>query len=437
MRTSRLFKKASISVILLVLCNISLAAPKIVTWKTANGVAAFYVHAPELPMVDIQVMFDAGSARDKDKSGLAVLANRLMPMGTAGKSATQLAEIFEGVGAKQSQGALRDSAWISVRSLNDKEYLNKSLLALTDIISKPTFTQKDFDRELKRMIIGLKQKEQSPKYIAKQAFFKTLYADHPYQSLPEGTHEGLKKINRDDLVAFHKRYYVGANTLVAVVGAVSEKQARVIVKRLTSTLPKGSAAPKIPEVKPLTAAKTVRIKHPSTQSHIYIGQPGVYRGDPDYFALYMSNHAFGGSTLVSRLGEEVREKRGLSYGVSSYFAPMRRRGPFLMMMQTKNAQAAEGLKVMMETLKKFVKEGMTKKEYIASKKNITGGFPLRIDSNNKIVEYISMIGFYNLPKTYLNDFNKNIESVTLAKANAAFKKRINPEKMITIIVGGK
>ena len=135
--------------------------------------------------------------------------------------------------------------------------------------------------------------------------------------------------------------------------------------------------------------------------------------------------------------EEIREKRGLAYSSYSYFSPMLKRGPFIMGMQTSNEKTSEAMTVLKETLNTFIEQGPTEKELLHSKKNITGGFPLRIDSNSDISNYLAVIGFYNLPLTYLKDFNKKVEAVTLAKIKEAVKRRINPEKMLTITVGTK
>ena len=167
-----------------------------------------------------------------------------------------------------------------------------------------------------------------------------------------------------------------------------------------------------------------------------MGQPGLYRGDPDYFPLYVGNHILGGSGLVSRLAEEVREKRGLSYSVYSYFYPSRKPGPFTLGLQTRNDQVAEALNVVRNELRKFVTDGPTAEELDDAKKNITGGFPLRISSNKKIVEYITMIGFYDLPLDYLETFTARIQAVTLEDIRDAFRRRLNPDAMVTVTVGG-
>jgi zinc protease len=189
----------------------------------------------------------------------------------------------------------------------------------------------------------------------------------------------------------------------------------------------------VPQVK----GGELRQTFPSSQTHIYLGQSGVARHDPDYFPLYVGNHVLGGSSLVSILGEEVRNKRGLSYSVYSYFSPMRAKGPFLMVAQTKNAQASEALDVMRETLQQFIDNGPSEAQLEASKRNIIGGFPLKIADNGKIVEYISMIGFYGLPLNWLDTLTDKVAAVTALQVRDAFKRRIDPANSIAVVVGGK
>jgi zinc protease len=186
----------------------------------------------------------------------------------------------------------------------------------------------------------------------------------------------------------------------------------------------------------LQQASREHIFHPSAQTTIYLGAPGMHRGDPDYFVLYVGNHILGGSGLVSRLSKEVREQRGLSYSVSSYFNPMEQDGPYQFSLQTRNDQVKEALAVMRETLDKYLKDGPTEKEIEDAKKNITGGFALRIDSNAKILNYLVVIGFYDLPLDYLQAFNGRIMAVTREQIIDAYRRRVLPDVMSTIIVGG-
>jgi len=412
------------------------AAPDILHWTTPNGARVYFVPSPELPMLDVRVEFDAGSARDGKLAGLANLSNHMLGLGSNGLSATKMAQRFEGVGANFTRGAEADMAWVQVRSLVEPKWMDIALDSLTLVLTRPNFAAEDFERERKRVLTSIESEKQDPGDIASRAFYKAVYGDHPYGHMTKGTEEGVNALKREDLLQFYKKYYVAKNAVVAITGQVTRKQAEAIAARLVDKLPTGEKAPPLPPVPELTEAKTIRIDYPSTQTHVLIGQPGMYRGDPDYFALYVGNHALGGSGLVSRLSDEVREKRGLSYSVYSYFLPMARKGPFIMGMQTRNDQLDEGLKIMWKTLRDYLDKGMTQEELVDSRKNITGGFPLRIDSNSKILEYIAMIGFYNLPLTYLDDFNKNVETPTLERIRQAMRTRLHPDKMVTVIVGG-
>lgn len=421
----------------LVLAQSALAADKIQHWVTENGARVYFSQDMSLPMVDVRIVFDAGSARDNGKSGVSQLTNGMLSEGAAGYSAKQLAEQFEAVGAQFSNGALKDMAWLSLRSLREDRYFEPALANLKNILNKPDLPASAFKRELSRMKVGLKARQQSPAAIANEAFYKALYGTHPYGQPSGGTKASLDGMTLKDLKRHYQRYYVASNAVVAVVGQLTREQAETMVKDLMSALPAGKKVEKLPEVKPLSESKTVRIDFPSRQSHVLVGQLGTRRGDSDYFTLYVANHPFGGSGFASRLVEEVREKRGLAYSVYSYFMPMRSFGPFQMGLQTRNDQAEQALGIINTELRRYVDSGPTDKELTDSVKNITGGFPLRVDSNRKRVEYLSMIGFYNLPLDYLNTFISKIKAVDQSKIKDALSRRIDPEKLVTVIVGGQ
>ncbi len=411
------------------------AAPDIQHWQTKNGAQVYFVAAPELPMVDIQVVFDAGGARDGDKQGLALMTNGMLSEGAGKWNADTIAERFEGVGAVFGNGSQRDMASVTLRSLTDPELLQPSVQTMATVLAKPTFPQDVLERERRRLLVALEKKKQSPDDVTDDAFYKAVFGDHPYAADPTGTPESVKALSREDLADFYKRYYVGRNAVVAIVGAVNRKQAETLAETVVGGLPAGKHAPELPPVKPLEAGKAINIDFPSSQSHLEMGQPGVSRGDPDYFPLFVGNHVLGGSGLVSRLSDEIREKRGLSYSTYSYFLPMRRPGPFIVGLQTRTSQADEALRVTRETLADFVKNGPTQEELDQAKQNLTGGFPLRIASNSKIVGYLAMIGFYGLPLDYLDTFVANVEAVTLDQVKDAFRRRVNPDKMVTVVVG--
>jgi zinc protease len=180
----------------------------------------------------------------------------------------------------------------------------------------------------------------------------------------------------------------------------------------------------------------VRQFFPSSQTRILVGQPGMSRGDPLYFPLHVGNHILGGSGLVSQLCEAVRAKRGLAYNVSSSFMPMARQGPFIAGLQTRNAEAEQALRLLRDTLSHFVEQGPTPEALALAKRHLIGSFPLQLDSNQKLVDVLAMMGFYNLSLDYLARFPAHVKAVDVAAVHAAFQARLHPQRLVTVVVGG-
>ncbi len=411
------------------------AGPQIQSWQTPNGAQVLFVQAPELPILDVQLVFDAGSARDGDKPGLAALTNGLLSQGAGDWGADEIAERLAAVGAKLGEGSLRDMAWLSLRTLTSEPAFSVATETLATLLARPTFATETFERKRRSALVALRQAEQDPGSLGMKALYRQIYGEHPYASDPLGTEASLKALTPEALRAFHGRYYVAANAVVAMVGDLSREQAAALAERLVGALPGGTHAEPLPPVAGLSEGVTQRLEFPSTQTHVYAGQPGMQRVDPDYFPLYVGNHILGGSGLVSLLSDEVREKRGLSYSVYSHFVPMSAAGPFVLGLQTKNSQAAEAQRVLLETLGRFAAEGPSGEELRAAKLNLTGGFPLRIASNAKILQNLAAIGFYRLPLDYLDRFNEKVEAVTAAEIRDAFQRRIDPARLAVVIVG--
>jgi zinc protease len=427
--------KHYLPLLLLVFVGLAEAGPKVESWQTKRGAKVMYVHAPDLPMVDVRVVLDAGSARDGDLPGLAKFTNALLSEGAGDWDADALALRLEERGIELGNGSLRDMAWVSLRSLVEADVLEVALGTMQEVLAAPRFDSAAVERVRQQMQIALRRSLQSPASVAKRRFFKTLYADHPYAHPPGGTEGSLAEIRQGDLQRFHQRYYVAANAVVAIVGAVERARAEQIADQVTEGLKAGRHAPSLPSP-PAVSGGELRETFPSSQTHIYVGQSGIARHDPDYMALYVGNHVLGGGSLVSTLGEEVRNKRGLSYSVYSYFSPMRVVGPFLMVAQTKNEQADEALEVMRETLVRFIEQGPSEDELEAAKQNLIGGFPLRISSNRKIVEYLAMMGFYDYPLDWLDTITGKLAAVDVEQVRDAFSRRIRAPAGIAVIVGG-
>jgi zinc protease len=411
------------------------AAAKIEHWQSKQGSPVYYVHTEGLPMVDIQLVFDAGSARDHEKFGLASLTAGLLDTGAGSWNADDIAQRFESVGAKFSAGSSIDMATVSLRTLTDKPLFDKALDTMQVILAKPTFKEADFKREKNLTLAGLKQQEESPGALASIAFYNSLYGNHPYAHPDSGVIKTVTALKSADLRHFYQHYYVAANAMIVIVGDLSKEQAELAADTLLSGLPVGEKPEPLPEVTMPITANLQHTQFPSTQTHVLVGLPGTYRKDPDYFDLYVGNHILGGSGLVSKLFNDIREKRGLVYGVSSAFVPMKKPGPFLISLQTRNDQTTEALQVLNKTLADYIAQGPSEAELIAAKKNITGGFAMRFDTNKKLASYVAMIGFYDMPIDYLDTFQAKVDAVTVASIADALKRHVNLALLQTITVG--
>ena len=412
------------------------ATPHIQNWQTAGGARVLFVEDHDLPMLDVAVDFAAGSAFDTaEKSGVAGMTHGLLDLGAEGLSEDDISRNTADIGAQLGGRFEPDRAGISVRTLSSPTERNHAIDIVARVLQHPLFPEAVLAREKSRLIASLKESETKPESIADKAFNKAVFGTHPYGFRSSGEVETVEKIQRTDLEAFYRTHYGARGAVVAIMGDVTRAEAETIAQQLTDHLPPGGASATVPPVSMQIPPSEQRIAHPATQSHILIGVPGMARNDPDYFPLYVGNYVLGGGGFVSRLMNEVREKRGLAYSVYSYFMPMQQAGAYQIGLQTRKDQADEALQLTRTTLREFIAKGPTEKELIAAKQNIIGGFPMRIDSNKKIIDYLSVIGFYNLPLTYLDDFVGKVDKVTVPQIREAFKRHVNPDAMATIIVG--
>ena len=404
-------------------------------WQTSNGAKVLFVAANELPMVDVRVLFNAGSARDGAKYGLASLVSRMLDEGTPTRNTDQIASAFENLGASFNAASYRDMFIVDLRVLSENKYLEPALDVFSDVIAHPSFPEEPFKRTFDGAQIGQQQRQQSPSAQASILFYQHLYGSHPYAHPSNGTPESLKTISIDDLKTFHQRYFVAKNATIAIVGNVDTQAAKALSEKISTNLPQGTPAEPLPSGITLEKAQHKHLEFPSQQTHIMIGQATLRRDDPDYEALYVGNEIFGGGGFGSMLMKELREKRGLTYGVYSALSPMQVEGPFSISLSTRNDQAQEALALIRTNLQNFLRDGVTDTQVQEAKDNILGSFPLSTASNGSILAYLGSMGFYNLPLDYLDSFNERINKVTAAQIKTAFRQHVNPNKMLTVTVG--
>jgi zinc protease len=421
------------------------AALPIQQWKQPSGAQVWLVESPSLPMVDVQIDFDAGSRRDPaDKVGLASATADLSGKGLEARGAepaldeNQLSEAWADLGAGFGASASTDRMSFTLRSLTERDLLAKAVALGARQLGEPSFPDNVWQRDRQRLAAAIRESLTRPATVAGRAYAAAVYSGHPYGY--DATEQSIANISVQDMRAYYARHVAACRAKVSIVGAVTRAQADQIATALLARLPQaqGAGCPSLPavaEVQALTAPLENRIPFASAQAHVLIGQPGYKRDDPDYFPLLVGNYTLGGGGFVSRLTTEVREKRGLSYSVYSYFSPGLHAGAFTVGLQTRPDQAAQAVQVAREVLARFVAEGPTEAELKAAKDFLIGGFALRIDSNRKLLDNLASIAWHGLPLTYLDTWTGQVEKVTAADIRAAFARKLQPERMVTVIVG--
>ncbi len=408
------------------------AVVKIEHWVAPSGARVYFVESRVVPILDVQVDFGGGSAFDPpEKIGLALLTQSLLDAGVAGMDEEQIASKLADTAARLGGSTDLDRASVALRTLSSKAEREAALELMRAVLQQPTFPAAVLEREKARLIARIRESDTQPGQIAAKRFTAALYPDHPYGYI--ATAETVGRIVRADLEDFYGNYYGARRASVAIIGDVSRGEAEEIAQRLTAGLPQTGSPAKVPDVS-LPAGSVVRVAHPASQSHIHVGTPALKRGDADFFPMVVGNYVLGGGGFVSRLMKEVREKRGFAYNVYSYFQPRKELGPFEIGLQTKREQADSALQVVETTLDQFMKNGPTEDELKAAKKNIIDGFALRLDSNREILEHLAVIGFYGLPLDYLDEYPKKIAQVSAQQIRDVFKRRVDRERMVTVIV---
>ena len=416
-------------------------------WSEPSGAQVWLVNSPGIPMVDVQIDFDAGERRDPPtQAGLANAVGTVAIKGvravgdTPALDENQLGEAWADLGASLALGASNDAFTLSLRSLTEPDLLHKTVQLAARQLAEPAWPQDIWQRERERWSAAIRESNTRPGTVAGEAFASAVYASHPYGQ--RVTEESLARIDIADMQQFYAQYVQPCRARIAIVGAVDRAQAQTLVGQLLARLPASTPAqcaplPPVAEVQPLSGAVEKNIPFASAQAYVLLGQPGYKRNDPDFLALLVGNHILGGGGFTSRLTHEVREKRGLTYGVTSHFAPGLHAGAFMIGLQTRPDQAAQALQVARDTLVRYVADGPTAAELRAAKDNLIGGFALRIDSNRKLLGNVVNIASNGLPLDYLEHWTDRIQALTAAQVRAAMQRKLQPDRMVTVVLGAQ
>ena len=423
----------------MILPNITQANIEISEYETSNGIKVLYSKSENIPMIDIKITFDAGSNRDGNLKGLSMLTHNLLDEGTTKLSAEEIASSFESTGAVFNTSVNKDKSSISLRSLADKKYLGPSLKTFLNILSDSTFPQKELSLQKDRTVSTIIEDESDPSDISMNLFFKEIYKNYAYGYPSIGEKSIIKNISRKDIVNFYKNNLNQKTAKIAIVSSLSKKDVEALSEKISKSLERKDILvdKNTIQLKKDNKEKYIYKKFNSEQAHIYIGGLAIKRGAKNHLPLYIGNYIFGGSGFSARLMQELRVKRGYTYGVYSYIYPMKNIGPFVIGIETKSEQAQISVELIHNMLQEFIENGPTNEEIKHAKEAIINGFPLRVDSNSDILNYLSMINYYDLPMDYLAKFTENISKITKKDIISAFKEEIDYKNLTTLVVGNE
>lgn len=425
-------------ILALALSTTAQAGVDIQRWTTGNGTEVLLVEQHDNPIVDMQVNFKgAGSVFNPEgKSEVAEFTASLLTDGTEKLDEEAFNAAADDIAAQIGSSSGQESSAAVLRSLSRPETLKQAAGLLNQSLTRPRFDPAVFDRRQKEAVTALQQQETTPDYNAGRALTKLAYPDHPYGSGANITTESIRKVNLDDIRAFHRSHYGKDNAIVAIVGDINRKQADRLVKNVLNGLPeRSSAAKNVPPVQQQPAQRR-DIPFAGEQAQVLLGMPLIKRHDPDYYALVAGNYILGGG-FDSRLMKVLRDRHGYTYGVHSTLEPATEAGMFTIGYSTQKKNTKDSLVQAQAVIKQFIEEGPTEEELAQAKANIIGSFPLRFDSNAKLVKYLSIIGHHNLPNDYLEAYPKAIGKLTVEQVKDAWQRRVKPEDLHIVVVGAE
>ena len=400
----------------------------------SNGMVLLTSEQRTLPMVSIELLVDAGSAHESaPQAGLANLTAKLLTYGTKRRSAVQINETLDFIGASLETACAQDTASLSMTVL--KKDLGTGLELLADVLTQPAFPQPEIDRQKQAIIATIRATEENPGAVAGKAFAAALFPQSPYGRPVEGTEASVKALQQKNLQDFFARYYRPNRSIIAVVGDVSEQEIASLLETALRSWSKGEPSAVATAPVKIGSSKLVRMNKDLTQANIIMGHIGVERGNPDYYAVQVMNYVLGGGGFSSRVMDSIRNERGLAYSVYSFFAAERSHGTFEFVMQTKNETAMEAIRIGNDEIRRMREEPVSDQELNDAKDYLIGSFPLRFDTNRKVASFLAQVEYFKLGLDYPDRYPDLIRSVNGEEVLQVAKQYLHPEMLMTVIVG--
>jgi zinc protease len=416
----------------------SYQAPYVHDLKNRYKVRTLFVESRDLPIVDIQLTFNAGAARDTEVEnglyGVANMAAQLMAEGTEKYNAQQIAAAFEQVGAQFRMSAYRDMFIVRLRVLSDPKKLEPALAMMMEVLNNSSFKNSSINLMLNNTQVGQKQLNENPNRLMSILFSRELYGNHPYAEPINGTNGSIKRINPILLKKFRDQFLVTQNMNIAITGKMSSREAQKLAERISGNLKQGEKAKPLPDPIIKEGFNIQHIPFNSSQAYVTMGHIATTRDDPDRLALELANRMLGGSGFNSILMKELRVKRGYTYGATSSFSFSQSPGVFSLNYSTRQDQLVDSIRVAHKALVDFVQQPIDKKLLEETKTGLLRSFPMNYSSNATINSQLGNLGFYNQPSDYLNNYANTIAKITAKDVQNAVKKHIHPDQLTLVIV---
>jgi zinc protease len=401
-----------------------------------NGMILLTSEQRTLPMVSIEMLIHAGARYDAPKQdGLANLTAELITEGTKRRTALQISESLDFLGASLSARGGEDLASVSLTVL--KKDLPAGLELLAEVLTNAVFPQEEIERQKQAVIASIRAKEEQPGEIADMRFTAAVFPQTRYGRPVEGTEASVKAIPQASLREFYQRYYRPNRSIMAIVGDISHEEMTEALNQAFRSWNKGEPPPKPLALTATAETGTIRVNKDLTQANLILGQRGVGRENPDYYALQVMNYILGGGGFSSRAMDSIRNQRGLAYSVYSYFSAEKGRGTFQFVMQTKNETALQAIDIAKEEIRRIRQAPVSEAELNDAKDYLTGSFPLRFDTMGKVANFLAQVEYFELGLDYAERYPDLIRNISIEEVNRVAQKYLEPEKMITVIVANQ
>lgn len=410
------------------------AMPRVHRTLLPNQLRLIVFEDHSLPIVVFRLLADAGSWRDpKGKEGLANLTAKAILLGTAQRPASAIDTELDFMGSSFEAYCGKDYAMLSMETL--KSRMDKGAALLADTLLQPSFPDDELKKEIARISGEIRSSEDRPIETAEKAFSKALFRSGPYAHNVEGTVESLAAVARQDVADFHGAFYRPNNCILTVGGDITPEEVQEKIAPLLSAWSPGEIPGAPFETSFTEKGETVCIDRPVAQASIILGNPGVDRGNKDYYALLVMNHILGGGSFSSRLMEEIRVKRGLAYATASFFSAMKHEGSFQIIVQTKNATAKEAVALAVEQMQRIRKEPVSPHELETARKYLVGSFPQRFSTQKELADFLTQVEYFGLGADYPDRFPSLIKAVTREDVLRVAQTYLHPDNPVLVVVG--